>query len=186
MGRTPELIHCATACLACSGSVSLELLYHHKPTVIHYQISRTAFAVQRFFRKVRFITLVNLLASDDRYCQRGEAYDPSRDRVPFPEYLTSDDRSGRHGRRSAPLVARSRGIRGYGRSVGRACERSLPSRARHGGRPRTLTVSYPNLLGGCALTICRVVRPETKASPGFERRTGRARIRRQWPAYSAP
>ena len=93
VGRTPELIHCADVCLACSGSVSLELLYRRKPTVIHYRIGRLAFAVQRYFRKVRFITLVNLLASDDRYCQRGEVYDASRDRVPYPEYLTCEDRS---------------------------------------------------------------------------------------------
>ncbi len=93
VGQTPELIHCASVCLACSGSVSLELLYHRKPTVIHYQIDRWAFAVQRVFRKVRFITLVNLLASDDRYCEQGELYDASRDAVPFPEYLTCQDRS---------------------------------------------------------------------------------------------
>jgi lipid-A-disaccharide synthase len=93
VGRTAELIHCATVCLACSGSVSLELLYHTKPTVIHYRISPLAYFVQRFFRRVRFITLVNLLASDDRYCTRGESYDPDRDRVPFPEYLTSEDRT---------------------------------------------------------------------------------------------
>src|SRR4051794_38444252 len=32
--RTPELIHLAHCCLAVSGSVSLELLYHTKPTAI--------------------------------------------------------------------------------------------------------------------------------------------------------
>ena len=64
VGKTPELIRLAEACLACSGSVSLELLYHLKPTIIHYKVSRLAFFVQRYFRTVRFITLVNLLASD--------------------------------------------------------------------------------------------------------------------------
>jgi lipid-A-disaccharide synthase len=93
VGRTPELIHCATVCLACSGSVSLELLYHTKPSVIHYQINHLAFFVQRYFRRVRFITLVNLLSSDDRYCLHGETYDPDRDQVPFPEYLTCDDQT---------------------------------------------------------------------------------------------
>jgi lipid-A-disaccharide synthase len=91
VGRTGELIHCATACMACSGSVSLELLFHEKPSVIHYRIGRFAFWVQRFFRRVRFITLVNLLASEDRYCDHGELYEPHRDRVPFPEYLTCTD-----------------------------------------------------------------------------------------------
>jgi len=84
VGRTPELIAAATVCLACSGSVSLELLHHEKPTVIHYKISRTAFVIQRFFRRVRFITLVNLLASEQRYCRHGERYDAAVDRIPFP------------------------------------------------------------------------------------------------------
>ncbi len=93
VGRTPELIHCARVCLACSGSVSLELLFHAKPSVVHYQVGRIPFFIQRFFRKVRFITLVNLLASDDRYCTAGELYDAKRDDVPFPEFLTCGDES---------------------------------------------------------------------------------------------
>jgi lipid-A-disaccharide synthase len=93
VGRTPELIHCATVCLACSGSVSLELLFRGKPTVIHYRISRLAYFVQPFFRKVRYITLVNLLASENRYCTRAELDAPTREDVPFPEYLTCEDRS---------------------------------------------------------------------------------------------
>jgi lipid-A-disaccharide synthase len=94
-GRTPELIEAADCCLACSGSVSLELMYHEKPAVIHYWIGRVPFFVQKFFRKVRFITLANLLATEDRYCDRGELYDPriDRDKVPYPEYLTSQDKS---------------------------------------------------------------------------------------------
>ena len=57
--------------MAVSGSVSLELLYHTKPTVILYYISRLAFFVQRFFRKVRYITLVNLLTTDDLFPEAG-------------------------------------------------------------------------------------------------------------------
>lgn len=93
VGRTAELIHAACVCLACSGSVSLELLYHTRPSVIYYRISPLAFRIQKYFRTVRFITLVNLLASENRYCQRGELYDASQEDVPFPEYLTSVDRS---------------------------------------------------------------------------------------------
>ena len=96
VGRTPELISQATVCLACSGSVSLELLYYRKPTVIHYKVSRVAFFAQKFFRKVRYITLVNLLAAQDRYCEHGELYDPTSPvakTIPFPEYLTCEDAS---------------------------------------------------------------------------------------------
>ena len=95
VGKTPELINAAHCCLACSGSVSLELLYHGKPTVVHYFVSRFGYFVQAFFRRVRYITLANLLATDDRYCRNGEVYDPIMDarKVPFPEYLTCTDKS---------------------------------------------------------------------------------------------
>ncbi len=65
--RTPELIHLADCCLAVSGSVSLELLYQCKPTVILYWISPLAYRVQSWFRRVKYITLVNLLACDDPF-----------------------------------------------------------------------------------------------------------------------
>jgi lipid-A-disaccharide synthase len=83
VGRTRELMHLADCAMACSGSVSLELLYHAKPTVILYRISRAAYVVQGFFRRTKYITLVNLLA------------DPSATAAPplFPEYLTWEDRS---------------------------------------------------------------------------------------------
>src|SRR5262249_42577567 len=38
-GRTPEILHLAKVCIAVSGSVSLELLYHGKPSVIVYRTS---------------------------------------------------------------------------------------------------------------------------------------------------
>jgi lipid-A-disaccharide synthase len=76
-GRTPELMHLADCAMACSGSVSLELLYHAKPTVILYRVSRLAYLVQGFFRQAKYITLVNLLANE----------------MLFPEYLTCEDRS---------------------------------------------------------------------------------------------
>ena len=41
-GKTPELVHAADCCMAVSGSVSLELLYHTKPTVILYWVTRRA------------------------------------------------------------------------------------------------------------------------------------------------
>jgi len=36
-GRTPEIIHLAHSCIAVSGSVGLELLYHGKPSVVTYR-----------------------------------------------------------------------------------------------------------------------------------------------------
>jgi lipid-A-disaccharide synthase len=72
IGRTPEIIHLAHACVAVSGSVGLELLYRGKPSVVLYRIGRLDLKVGNFFKKCRFISLVNLLA----------------DRELFPEFLT--------------------------------------------------------------------------------------------------
>ncbi|MFV1967327.1 MAG: lipid-A-disaccharide synthase, partial [Pirellulaceae bacterium] len=67
VSKTPELIYAADACLACSGSVSLELLYHEKPTVILYRVTWAAYIAQRLLRSVKYITLVNLLASSNPF-----------------------------------------------------------------------------------------------------------------------
>jgi len=94
--KTPELMHLAGCCMACSGSVSLELLYHEKPTVILYWINRFAYFLQRFFVKVQYITLVNLLATDDLFPEHVAPFDPDApgaEAVPFPEYLTWEDKS---------------------------------------------------------------------------------------------
>jgi lipid-A-disaccharide synthase len=94
--RTPELIQAAQCCLAVSGSVSLELLYQTRPTAILYWISPLAYWVQKQFRHTRYITLVNMLASDDVFPRDLTPYDPTSPRdagVPFPEYLTCEDKS---------------------------------------------------------------------------------------------
>ena len=96
LGKTPEVIHLATCCLAVSGSVSLELLYQKKPTIILYWISRLAIAVQRHFRKTKYITLVNLLSTRELFPKTIQAFDPdapNSERVLFPEYLTCEDKS---------------------------------------------------------------------------------------------
>ncbi|QDU54695.1 lipid-A-disaccharide synthase [Aeoliella mucimassa] len=96
VGRTPELIEAATCTMAVSGSVSLELLYHAKPTVITYRISRFAYALQRYFRKVRYITLVNLLTATDLFPDQPAVYDaasPEDAHVLMPEYLSCEDRT---------------------------------------------------------------------------------------------
>ncbi len=97
VGRTPELIHAADCAMAVSGSVSLELLYHTTPSVILYYISPIAYVAQTFFRKVRYITLVNLLTTDDLFPKRVAVYDPNDPvdaGVLMPEYLTCGDKSG--------------------------------------------------------------------------------------------
>jgi lipid-A-disaccharide synthase len=96
VGKTPELMSLADCAMAVSGSVSLELLYYATPTVILYWISRLGYFVQGFFRKVKYITLVNLLSTDELYPQDLAPYNPSQadaDKVLFPEYLTCEDKS---------------------------------------------------------------------------------------------
>jgi lipid-A-disaccharide synthase len=95
--RTPELIHSAACCLACSGSVSLELLYHAKPSVILYQVSRFGFFIQNRYRRCRYITLVNLLTANEiatpRPAHLYNAHDPADVHALLPEYLTRTDKS---------------------------------------------------------------------------------------------
>src|SRR5439155_12016293 len=62
--QTPELIAAADCCLACSGSVSLELLYHAKPSVMVYRVPWWTYQVVHRLVNVQFMTLVNLLATD--------------------------------------------------------------------------------------------------------------------------
>jgi len=104
VGRTTELIRAADCCLAVSGSVSLELLACNKPSVIYFRVGRLGLFIQRFFRRTRYITLVNLLGASQ---QRGQSvfYEDSVRVIPtepsetdrrqmfFPEFLTSTDRS---------------------------------------------------------------------------------------------
>lgn len=95
-GRTGELIHLADCAVAVSGSVSLELLYETTPTVILYQVSRLSFFLQEIVRRVKYITLVNLLAAAELHPKNLSLYDPSSpdaDEALFPEYLTCVDRS---------------------------------------------------------------------------------------------
>jgi lipid-A-disaccharide synthase len=96
VGRTAEIIEAADCAMAVSGSVSLELLYHTTPTVVLYHVSRLAFFAQKFLRKVRYITLVNLLTTDDLFPKHVATYDPADPvdaHVLMPEYLTCIDKS---------------------------------------------------------------------------------------------
>lgn len=96
VGKTPELIEAATCCLAVSGSVSLELLHHAKPTVILYHVSSFAYWLQSLFRRVPYITLVNLLTAPELFPDKVGVYDrrDAKDsHVLMPEYLTYQDKS---------------------------------------------------------------------------------------------
>jgi lipid-A-disaccharide synthase len=93
-GKTPELIQSATCCLAVSGSVSLELLYFEKPTVILYRISPLAARIEKFVRRVKYITLVNLLCHGGRHAAELPPNDPTTPAPTdalFPEFLTARD-----------------------------------------------------------------------------------------------
>lgn len=86
--RTPELIEAANCCLACSGSVSLELLYHRKPSIILYRISPWMYGLQHAMRTARYITLVNLFAAETIQRRPFERLGPAeREKLPMPEYL---------------------------------------------------------------------------------------------------
>ncbi|HEX4611968.1 MAG TPA: lipid-A-disaccharide synthase [Urbifossiella sp.] len=73
--RTPEVIAVATACVAVSGSVGLELMGRHVPTVVIYRMNRVTMKLVQWLVKVPFMSLVNLLAKDELY----------------PEYVTRTD-----------------------------------------------------------------------------------------------
>jgi lipid-A-disaccharide synthase len=66
-GRTPEIIHLAHSCLAVSGSVSLELLYRCKPSVVLYRHHAISIALAHLLKRVPYITLVNLLANKELF-----------------------------------------------------------------------------------------------------------------------
>jgi lipid-A-disaccharide synthase len=96
VGHTPELIAAADCCLACSGSVSLELLYHAKPAVIAYRVGWLTYHVVQRLLNVRYITLVNLLASEAPLVRGGASLALAAAEAPveepiFPEYPTWRD-----------------------------------------------------------------------------------------------
>ena len=94
--RTPELMKLADVCIACSGSVSLELMFHRLPTVIVYKVSKFIRCMEKLLIRARYITLVNLFESKKLSRDGIRTYDPDAKGavpLPMPEYLTSSDRS---------------------------------------------------------------------------------------------
>jgi len=77
VGRTPEIIELAEACVSVSGSVSLEMMYRLKPATIVYRITKATALILRLLVHVKFITLVNLLADRMLYPEIPTTGDPS-------------------------------------------------------------------------------------------------------------
>ncbi len=98
-GRARSLMREASAAMAVSGSVSLELLAARLPAVIVYRIGALPWVVQSWFRHARFITLVNLLSVADPILPvRGalrppQGVPPADPEAVYPEYLSVDDPS---------------------------------------------------------------------------------------------
>ena len=98
VGRTPELMKSAQICVACSGSVSMELLYYRKPTIIVFKVKRWVMWAQAILLKAKFITLVNLMVTNDIRKKTWGPYDPDAkdaEEVVMPEYLTTGNPSTR-------------------------------------------------------------------------------------------
>ena len=93
VNRTPEIIELSECCIAVSGSVSLELMYRRKPAVIVYRLRRIDLKLGRMAMKVRYISLVNLLADQEVYPEFLTDRDPSKgvaERI--LEFLTDPER----------------------------------------------------------------------------------------------
>jgi lipid-A-disaccharide synthase len=73
VGRTPEILELAEAVVAVSGSVSLELLWRAKPSVIVYRMGTLQNRLVHWLVNVKYMSLVNLLLGKELY----------------PEYATS-------------------------------------------------------------------------------------------------
>lgn len=80
VGRTPEIIELSDACIAVSGSVSLELMFRAKPTVVVYRMSPLSLWLARRLVKLQYFTLVNLLANAELFPEIATARDES-DRI---------------------------------------------------------------------------------------------------------
>lgn len=161
-GRTQELMSAAHSCLASSGSVSLELLYHLKPTAIQYRVSYAAYMIGTCLATVPYMTLVNLLVADDIAPPNPQLYDPDgpdADKALYPEYPTYRDKS--------PFLARHivewlTDDSKHQRLIGRL--RDLKEQVSHGGASERASEYILRVLGGNS-TI-----ETTRPAPGAQRR----------------
>ncbi|MFO0798631.1 MAG: lipid-A-disaccharide synthase [Gemmataceae bacterium] len=117
VGRTPEVISMATACVAVSGSVSLELMGRHVPSVVVYRMGRWTRKLVLKLVKVRWMSLVNLLAGEEVYPENATDSDDPRP-VVAPVLSWLNDESAR-----AAVVARLRELTAREGRPG-ACDRA--------------------------------------------------------------
>jgi len=96
VGRTPEVIDVSHSCLAVSGSVSLELLHACKPATIVYRARAPMVLVYRLVRKVKHISLVNLLAERPLFPEHVQARCPARKMAEEVLEWLEDDRAYRN------------------------------------------------------------------------------------------
>ncbi|MSR53562.1 MAG: lipid-A-disaccharide synthase [Gemmataceae bacterium] len=79
VGLTPEIIVLSECCIAVSGSVSLEIMYRRTPAMIVYRLPRITLKIARRLVKVKWITLVNLLAKETVFPEFISDRDPSKE-----------------------------------------------------------------------------------------------------------
>ena len=92
VGAASKIMASSDAVMAVSGSVSLELLYYKIPTVILYKTCWLGMFLQSIFRKVKYITLVNLLEYGAVPINAPDLpIAPNPREALFPEFLTARD-----------------------------------------------------------------------------------------------
>ena len=92
VGAASKIMASSDAVMAVSGSVSLELLYYKIPTVILYKTCWLGMFLQSIFRKVKYITLVNLLEYGAVPINAPDLpIAPNPRKALFPEFLTARD-----------------------------------------------------------------------------------------------
>jgi lipid-A-disaccharide synthase len=152
-GQARELMEVADAAIAVSGSVSLELLAARVPTVIVYRVGGFAYVVQSFFRRARFITLVNLLACREpigpvpRVLLPPRAVPPADPEAVFPEYLTVHDPAERVATHVAEWLRDPAAI-----SRARARVAAVAARVAHPGSAARAASAVLGMIGEAAAT----------------------------------
>lgn len=144
VGKTQELIHLAECCLATSGSVSLELLWHEKPSVIVYKINLLWQLLQRGFLQIRYVTLVNLLASAEVNPANRALFQPDQPdaaQVPMPEYVRMHDPSQQMAAHVVDWLHNPEEMARY-----RGLLREIKTRVAHAGASRKAAEIIANIL----------------------------------------